>query len=371
MNIKNTSNKPYVAIIILNWNGWKDTIECLESIFKNNYPNYQIIVIDNASTNNSMNKIKEWAEGKQEIISPVQENPLHYLSHPPHKKPIPYLYCNSKEIETDAFLLSAQNIKYPLVLVQSEENLGFAKGNNIGLRYSLNKKIFDFAWLLNNDTVILKDTLEALVNIMTDYPEFGVITPRINHYYNINRIWNSGGMLTLTGNKYYFEHNQVIPNNKRKNTLIKTTFITGCAMFLRRSIIEKYGILTENFFMGEEDYEFSLRMKRKNIKMACDRSTTIYHKIGQSRDEKNHNTINSIFIHQLNRFINLKNNYNEIYWNLWRFMAVLRVFYILYFKHKYSITICFKYCRKLIDYSNKYNTVTKELYFKLKEECFN
>jgi len=67
---------PKVAIIILNWNGWKDTIECLESVFRNTYPNYQVIVVDNGSTDGSMEKIKAWADGKQEVfftflISPI------------------------------------------------------------------------------------------------------------------------------------------------------------------------------------------------------------------------------------------------------------------------------------------------------------
>jgi len=70
---KEITKWPKVAIIILNWNGWKDTIECLESVFRNTYPNYQVIVVDNGSTNGSMEKIKDWAEGKQEFIIPVKK----------------------------------------------------------------------------------------------------------------------------------------------------------------------------------------------------------------------------------------------------------------------------------------------------------
>ena len=80
---------PKVFIIILNWNGWKDTIECLESVFRNTYPNYQVIVVDNGSTNGSMEKIKVWANAKQEVLTPEPIHPLYHLSHPPVKKPIP------------------------------------------------------------------------------------------------------------------------------------------------------------------------------------------------------------------------------------------------------------------------------------------
>ena len=90
---------PKVVIIILNWNGWKDTIECLESVFKNTYPNYQIIVVDNGSTDCSINKIRAWAEGKQEALTLKPSSPLYGLSHPPIKKPIPYICYNREEAE--------------------------------------------------------------------------------------------------------------------------------------------------------------------------------------------------------------------------------------------------------------------------------
>ena len=90
---------PKVAIIILNWNGWKDTIECLESVFRNTYPNYQVIGVDNGSTNGSMEKIKVWADGKQEVLTPELTHPLYHLSHPSVKKPIPYIYYTREEAE--------------------------------------------------------------------------------------------------------------------------------------------------------------------------------------------------------------------------------------------------------------------------------
>jgi GT2 family glycosyltransferase len=93
-------NGPKVAIIILNWNDWKDTIECLESVFRNSYPNYQVVVIDNGSTNGSMEKIKTWADGKQEVLTPEPSHPLYYLSHSPVQKPIPYIEYDRKTAGT-------------------------------------------------------------------------------------------------------------------------------------------------------------------------------------------------------------------------------------------------------------------------------
>ena len=125
-------NWPKVAIIILNYNGWKDIIEYLESVLRNDYSNYQVIVIDNGSPNNSMEYIKAWAEGRQEVLTPV-------------KKPIPYIYYTEKEAKKcDNFELEERIIKkwqeqrnlssseliltspYPLIFIQTGENLGFA-----------------------------------------------------------------------------------------------------------------------------------------------------------------------------------------------------------------------------------------------------
>ena len=98
--LKNKKPKewPKIAIIILNWNGWKDTIECLESVFRIDYPNYQVIVVDNNSPNNSMEYIKAWAEGNLDVWT-KPDNPLRHLSNPPVPKPVPYVFYNKEEAE--------------------------------------------------------------------------------------------------------------------------------------------------------------------------------------------------------------------------------------------------------------------------------
>ena len=98
-NNKNIKNWPKVAIIILNYNNWQDTIECLESVLRNDYPNYQVIVVDNGSANNSTEYIKVQAEERQEVLTSEPTHPLYHLSHPPVKKPILYIYYTREEAE--------------------------------------------------------------------------------------------------------------------------------------------------------------------------------------------------------------------------------------------------------------------------------
>ena len=386
---KSVEECPKVAIIILNWNGWKDTIECLESVFKNTYPNYQVIVIDNGSTDGSIEKIKAWAKGKQKVLTPESTHPLYHLSHPPVEKPISYIYYNREEVEKGGnFKLEEKTIKewqeknifdskeinstssYPLILIQTGENLGFAGGNNVGIRYVIAKDEIEYVWLLNNDTAILNNTLKKLIKAMDTNLQFRVATPRIYYYYDINRIWNSGGRLTITGSRCYFDSNRVLQAPETNTSINKITFITGCALLIHRNILEKCGFLSEDFFIGEEDYEFSLRMKKYRVKMACIKNAYIYHKTSRSSQKLFKEKINSSFIHHLNRFIHLKHCYPCFYWHLWRIGALCYILFIFYFKYPVNKKYFYSYCKKLIRYSDKYSKVTKEVIFRAQEEGF-
>lgn len=131
-NTETKLNSSKVYVIILNWNGWEDTIECLESVFRNIYPSYTVIVCDNGSHDGSLERIKLWAEGKLDVLVP-SHNPLRPLSYPPVIKPIPYIEYYREDAEKGGI----NDGKIPLVLIQTGGNLGFAGGNNVGLRYIL------------------------------------------------------------------------------------------------------------------------------------------------------------------------------------------------------------------------------------------
>ncbi len=140
-----------VYIIILNYNGWADTIECLESVLRNDYPNYQVIVVDNNSPNNSMEYIKAWAEGNLDVwVNP--SNPLRKLSFPPVPKPIPYVFYTREEAEKGGNFEFEEKIKgeipngittkYPLIFIQTGYNGGFSYGNNVAMTQTGEKSDF-------------------------------------------------------------------------------------------------------------------------------------------------------------------------------------------------------------------------------------
>ena len=299
---KDTLEWPKVAIIILNWNGWKDTIECLESVFRNTYPNYQVIVIDNGSTNSSIEKIKAWAEGKQKVLTPEATHPLYHLSHPPIKKPIPYIYYNREDAEkggsfqkehilikkwkiekNNKSLFNNTTTYHPLILIQTGENLGFAGGNNIGIRYLLKKGYFNYIWLLNNDTVIDKDALAEMVKLEKSNKNVGMVGSKILYYDKPNIIQALGGTEKITwktAGKHIcdFKKDQLKFNNDFE---IKG-YIYGTSLLVREEVVKIVGIFDENYFMLMEETDWCFRVLKKGWKLFCCGKSKIWHKVSSS-----------------------------------------------------------------------------------------
>ncbi|MEN4006462.1 MAG: glycosyltransferase [Methanobacterium sp.] len=123
--------KPNVSIIILNWNGWKDTIECLESLYQIDYPNYEVIVVDNASSDNSIEKIRDYCKGKIKVKS-------EFFEYNSINKPIEIFELNKDETRKIEEMYYNLPSNRKLILIKNDQNYGYAEGNNIGIRYALN-----------------------------------------------------------------------------------------------------------------------------------------------------------------------------------------------------------------------------------------
>ncbi|HVA01220.1 MAG TPA: glycosyltransferase family 2 protein [Terriglobia bacterium] len=150
MNFSEAHNVPLVAISILNWNGWQDTLECLESVRRLDYPNYLTVVVDNGSWNGSADKIKAWAEsnlGPGHAFADYSRETALAGGHP----------------ETEKALDRAPS-PARLVLIRNEENLGFTGGNNVSIHYALQRSAAaDYVFLLNNDAKVESDCVAQLV----------------------------------------------------------------------------------------------------------------------------------------------------------------------------------------------------------------
>lgn len=269
-----------VAIVILNWNGWRDTTECLESVFRNNYPNYQVILCDNNSQDDSLIRIKAWAEGLMEIEVP-ERNPLRNLSFPPVSKPLTHKEYNASQAERGG---SNEDNKVSLILIQTGANLGFAGGNNVGLRYVMARDDFDYVWLLNNDTVIEPDALTQLIRCIKERPDAGMCGSTIPFYHEPDKLWALGGatynkLLAIT--RCIGLNQPTKQNIDRKKVEYRLKYLAGASILVSRQFLRDVGLLSEDYFLYFEELDWAVRAKGR-FSMAYAPESIVYHKVSAS-----------------------------------------------------------------------------------------
>ncbi|MBR4267261.1 MAG: glycosyltransferase family 2 protein [Bacteroidales bacterium] len=257
-----------IGIIILNWNGFEDTIECIKSLLQTDCMDFKIYLIDNFSTDGSQEKIQ----------------------------------C----------FISANDLSTKISLILNNDNLGFAIGSNIGIKAALNDNC-DYIWLLNNDTVVQRDTISKLITFMQNNPNVDIVTPKIVYYSQPDIIWNCGGIISRFGfRKYYYA-------DKNTSTCPKTrfliTFVTNCASFFRANYFSKYGFLSERFFFGEEDFEMCLRNIDNKVNMYCIPESVLYHKVSSTigKNLPYDKMLRKDFLYYLNRMVDMKLYLNNIF----------------------------------------------------------
>jgi hypothetical protein len=272
----------------------------LESVLKNDYPNYQVIVVDNNSPNNSMEYIRAWAEGKLDVwVNP--NNPLRKLSFPPVKKPVPYIFYTREEAEKGGNPEKEEKLKckipkdittqYPLIFIQSGENLGFAGGNNVGIRYALAKDDFEYIWLLNNDTVIDKNSLTEMVKVIQKDEKIGMVGSKLLRYDKPNILQTLCGTSEITwfnaGRAKYIHPNEKDTTEFDKEFKINNGYIVGASMLIKKQVFKDIGLFDENFFMWAEETDLCIRTFRKGWELYCAGRSIVWHKEGASTDNGN------------------------------------------------------------------------------------
>ena len=220
-----------VYIIIVDYNGYMDTIECLKSIALLTTDNYKVIVVDNGSVDGSVEKIKS---------------------------------------------LGMPN----LIVIESEVNLGFSGGNNLGIKYAVSEGA-EYILLLNNDTLVEPNFLEVLVSTEKEYQNKVVLTSKIKYVSDPKRIWCAGGRFNVyTGRTENIGIGEIDSGQYDKRTDVN--LISGCCMFIPATIIEEVGLLEEKYFMYCEDLDYCCRLIEHNIRMIYEPNAVIYHKVGGS-----------------------------------------------------------------------------------------
>lgn len=284
------------AIIMLNWNGAADTLECIDSL-RQVHDDYFCVVADNGSEDNSIQQIKEYLQRE----------------HLPH------------QVIQRGAPLSEKPKNHEFILYTIGENLGFARGNNEAIRL-IATACPDHYLLLNNDTIVEPDFLQQLNHFTQEHPEYQVLTPLICYNSDRNLIWNAGGKQKWGFRKYFYAKQPV--EHIKETGHIDVTFLTGCALHAHASLLQlDGGLLTERFFFGEEDFEFCIRMNQQHKKMACVLSSRIYHKVNSSVAQVE--PLSKTYIYYLNRFIDMRLHLSSFAYSIWAALYPLYIYKLL------------------------------------------
>ena len=270
MNFKN----PSVGIVVLSWNDWKNTSKLLESIFKSNYNNYDIIVVDNNSNNENFEGLINWCKSKKIKINRINFKPKSR---------------DNKKSRKNLYIYRITEIAD----IPFAKNLGVARGYNKGINFAL-KNNYDFIVKLDCDFLVTKNFISGMVQTLKDNRNAATVSPKVYYYLNKKTkiIWWKG----LNFSKNYFRLQRTGKGSDRGildkgqfKGLIKTDSICGCCVMFRSEILKKTSkdkparktILDEDFFFGPEDMEISNRLKKYgDLLVNLDYHT--YHKVSQS-----------------------------------------------------------------------------------------
>lgn len=247
-----------VVIILVNWNGWQDTIECLKSLLSMDYQNFRIIVCDNGSSDDSLQRIMHWAE-------------CHGI-----------MYHKYQRAEVEAgYNSSADPV---LTLIRNDENLGFAGGNNVGLRFAMARGYADYCWLLNNDTVVEPDALTHLVVRMQQQSNVGMCGSTILLYHDRKRIQALGGGHYCRWIGLPWHYGRFTRWGGEINPLraeLWMNYVEGASMLVSRQLVNEVGLLCEDYFLYFEEADWAIRA-RGRFGLGYAPQSIVYHKVGGS-----------------------------------------------------------------------------------------
>lgn len=223
-------NTPLVGIIVLSWNHKGDALECLNSLQEINYPNYRVILVDNASTDDTVDAVRA---------------------------------------------------QFPAVeVIVNDCNLGYAGGNNVGIKYALDSGI-EAILLLNDDTIVDPSFVTILTDALYRSPDIGAVNPTIYYYDEPNTIWSAGGSVDIsTGIAHQRRVDEV--DDGRPLPECDVEYGVGAAILIKREAMEKTGPLDPDFFVYYEESDWCFRAKEAGFRTIYVPSAKIWHKVSRS-----------------------------------------------------------------------------------------
>jgi GT2 family glycosyltransferase len=222
---------PAVTIVVLNWNGKSLTLDCLDSLSAIDTPRVELTVVDNASTDGSVEAIRE-TYGRD------------------------------------------------VTVIVNDENLGFARGNNVGIEHAL-KRGTDFVLLLNNDTVVDPELIDHLLRPFAADPRVGITGPKIYYYTPPDRIWFAGGEVLFP--RGTARHIGIRQSDRGQFDVERDVdYVTGCALMVKRDVFDAIGMLDPSYQAYYEDTDFCTRAIRAGYRAVYVPQGKVWHRISAS-----------------------------------------------------------------------------------------
>jgi GT2 family glycosyltransferase len=271
---------PRVGVVILNWNGWCDTVACLESVCRTERVALDVVVCDNASTDDSIWRIREWAAGRLPL-PPLEHPVLRASVTPPLPKPVPLVEYDRAEAEKGgAGPLSPSAV----VLVHNGGNLGFAGGSNVGIRYLLARGV-EYVWLLNNDTVVPAESLRRMVDRLDRDEQAGLCGSTLVYYAEPDMIQARGGFVYdrwqgLVRHIDQFQPVGPVTAEYARRVEEEMAGVQGASTLLTRRFLEQVGLLSEDYFLYYEELDWAIRARRAGYRLVYAAESVVYHKEG-------------------------------------------------------------------------------------------
>ncbi len=225
-------NLPQVTVIVLNYERPKDTIECLHSLKLSKYSNVNLIVVDNASPDNSVNQIN--------------------MAHP--------------DVE----------------VIVTPNNIGYSGGMNFGVQRAMQFSP-DYLLLINSDTIVDEGFISTLIKVVEIYPRSAAASGTIYYSPEQAKLWYAGGTIRYWRASGFTNHEHLKGRDYNNGDIKKVSFLAGCAVLIRVSAIQQVGLFDERFFMYLEDTELCSRLLRNNYELLYVPSAKLYHKVNDER----------------------------------------------------------------------------------------
>ena len=287
-----------VYIILLNWKGAVDTLACLESLVQLRGVEYRLVICDNASPDHSY-----------EAIRSGLQNSAHYAA-------LPVVELTRAEAEAYVIAEPQHNALY---LIQTGANLGYAGGNNVGIRFALNQHDMQYVWLLNNDTEVTSDALSHMVLRCQSDPSIGICGSRLVYFHDRAHLQGLGGVYNrwLGTTRHYaaYAPSDAIFDDEKVSAEID--YVIGASMLLTRPLLEQVGLLCEEYFLYFEEIDITIQAKRRGMKHSVCSNAFVYHKEGGSTGHCMSKSLFSDHLAIKNRLLFTKKHYQKYFPVVW------------------------------------------------------